>query len=247
MTEPGLHPALNQTSNVRFLQSVHGSSILTFENHKPILLSRGSACLIPESHNVDLTLGRGEHFWLFAEWNPQSRSIPSDDLIATTPFLASHGSPVLRQLSETVAQINGDYEGHPNIILAWINMLIHERVMQKHFSLTPFDVESTEGVSSLLEAIKQNPQEEWNLSRASVLAGYSPFHFSRIFRAITEMGFPQYVDRCRTEIAIKLLQDSTQSITAIAEQCGFGNAQALRTACREYTGFLPSELRSTPD
>jgi AraC-like DNA-binding protein len=58
------------------------------------------------------------------------------------------------------------------------------------------------------------------------------------------MGFPEYVDRCRTEVAIRKLLEGAESMSFVAGDSGFGTPQAMRTAFREYTGFLPSEMKS---
>lgn len=101
-------------------------------------------------------------------------------------------------------------------------------------------------LEALTEAVRQNPAGHWGLKDASNQVGYSPFHLSRTFRQIAGFGFPEYVDRCRTSLALNmLLNDSDASIDQAAISSGFGSTQAMRDSFREYLGFLPSEIRGS--
>lgn len=111
-------------------------------------------------------------------------------------------------------------------------------------NLSEIEAELPEALRHLVAAVKQDPREPWSLKDAATHAGYSPFHLSRTFRQLAGYGFPEFVDRCRAEIAIVALLTGSEPIESIAESSGFGSVQALRDACREYIGLLPSELRN---
>lgn len=102
----------------------------------------------------------------------------------------------------------------------------------------------SEGIRNLLDEIRANPVRTWSLKEAADFAGYSAFHLSRAFRQHMPYGFPDFVMRCRTERAAKLVLESDLPIDRISRDCGYGSAQAMREAFRSYVGLLPSELRS---
>ena len=79
------------------------------------------------------------------------------------------------------------------------------------------------------------------------MAGYSPFHFSRVCKQLVGYGFHEYVDRCRTECAIDMLVSTDSAVDLVASTCGFGTTQGLRESVKEYLGLVPSELRSMPE
>ncbi|MFX6834700.1 helix-turn-helix domain-containing protein, partial [Acinetobacter baumannii] len=83
----------------------------------------------------------------------------------------------------------------------------------------------------------------WSLKRAADMVGYSTFHFSRTFRAVTKLGFPDYVDRARTDFAVNLILNNEEHFDAVAQQSGFATTSSLRSALKEHLGLLPSELR----
>jgi AraC-like DNA-binding protein len=113
--------------------------------------------------------------------------------------------------------------------------------------LASLPVTMPESMSELIASVRENPAGSWPLREASDRAGYSPFHFSRIFKSIVGYGFHEFVDRCRTESAVKMLLVSELSVDSIAQKCGFGTTQGLRESVKEYLGLVPSELRSLPE
>jgi AraC-like DNA-binding protein len=113
--------------------------------------------------------------------------------------------------------------------------------------LTPLPAEFPEVLLKLAEAVRANPTGSWSLKEASDMASYSPFHFSRVFKQLVGYGFHEYVDRCRTELAVQMLVTTENPVDLVASQAGFGTTQGLRESVREYLGLVPSEFRSLPD
>jgi len=109
---------------------------------------------------------------------------------------------------------------------------------------TPADLPET--ILELVEKVRKNPSQPWPLREAADLAGYSPFHFSRIFKSMVGYGFHEYVDRSRTEAAVLMLVSTDEPIDIIAQRAGFGTTQGLRESVKEYLGLVPSELRAMP-
>ena len=64
------------------------------------------------------------------------------------------------------------------------------------------------------------------LAEAARLAGYSKFHFLRLFRKETGQTFLEYVNLCRLNRVQTMLRNR-QTKTAIAETLGFSHPSAL--------------------
>lgn len=77
------------------------------------------------------------------------------------------------------------------------------------------------------------------------LIGYSPDHFSRLFKQTFQQSPYQYVLSRRIEKAMTLLRDETLSIAEIATACGFSNQGHLTTAFKRRTGTTPGAYRRT--
>lgn len=116
---------------------------------------------------------------------------------------------------------------------------------QVQLAAVPIDLPDT--IKELVQRVRLNPALGWPLRDAADAAGYSPFHFSRVFKNLVGYGFHEYVDRCRTECAVELLCSGDQAVDQVASSCGFGTTQGLRESVKEYLGLVPSELRSIPE
>lgn len=116
---------------------------------------------------------------------------------------------------------------------------------QVQLAAVPMDLPET--ITLLVLKVRDNPAHPWPLKDAADFAGYSPFHFSRVFKNLVGYGFHEYVDRCRTECAVDLLVTTEMAVDLVASQCGFGTTQGLRESVKEYLGLVPSELRAVPD
>ena len=116
---------------------------------------------------------------------------------------------------------------------------------QIQLAAVPHDLPDT--IRDLVLQVRKNPALGWPLRDAADAAGYSPFHFSRVFKNLVGYGFHEYVDRCRTEAAVELLCSTDQAVDTVATACGFGTTQGLRESVKEYLGLVPSELRAIPE
>lgn len=143
-----------------------------------------------------------------------------------------------------VAACQGAHASHEPKVLGAVHELVGLALTTPaEFRLTCIPDNLPDSVDHLVRGVRAQPSAPWGLKEAAVYAGYSPFHLSRTFRGHLGMGFPEYVDRCRTEMAVGQLLAGNQPIEEIASACGFGSAQGLRDSFREYLGILPSELR----
>ena len=74
-------------------------------------------------------------------------------------------------------------------------------------------------------------------------AAMSPFHFHRIFRALTGETVGGVTRRFRLARAIRLLRQDDQSITAIALEVGFESSQNLAKSLKALTDTTPTQAR----
>jgi len=73
--------------------------------------------------------------------------------------------------------------------------------------------------------------------------GISPSHLRARFRASCGVSIGRHLRRLRLEKACGLLRLSTQRVTEIAEQCGFGSIYHFSRAFRTAYGISPMEYR----
>lgn len=202
---------------------------------------------------ADVHYARGLHRWLEISWPDSTIQALSDwlagevgDKSGTWACHFDDHEPFLTASLSTLwdALEHGERNQEP-IIIQVVSILIELALtVPPKGTLAAIPEGIPLPLLELMLAVKEKPTAPWSLKDAAAMAGYSAFHLSRTFRVAIEYGFPEFVDRCRTELALKELLETDESIEEVANKCGFGSTQALRSACREYVGFLPSEIRS---
>jgi len=70
-----------------------------------------------------------------------------------------------------------------------------------------------------------------------------PSHLSKLFKAVTDENFIEYVTRKRMEKACELLRGSDRKINEIAELVGYENQRYFSQVFKKFTGRTPSEYR----
>lgn len=129
-------------------------------------------------------------------------------------------------------------------IIGFVYSTIGRLVSTKdHIDLADLPTQLPESLVPLIDRVRKHPSDYWPVPEAASIAGYSPHHFSRVFKQSCNMKFQEYVERCRLGYAIEMLLGSRHSVEVIAEKAGFGAPQAMREACKEILGVMPSDLR----
>lgn len=105
-------------------------------------------------------------------------------------------------------------------------------------------VSTTSPIDRIRLHILENPNADLELEALAAVAGISPRHLSRLFRAELGMNPAAYVELTRVDIARRLLEDSAAPIKAIAYAAGFGSTTTLRRAFLRRIGVAPLQYRS---
>lgn len=82
------------------------------------------------------------------------------------------------------------------------------------------------------------------LKEISRAAGYSCYHFIRVFRAAYGEPPGRYLSRRRVERAQDLLRSTGFTVTEVCHLVGFASLGSFSARFRELTGVSPSEFRS---
>ena len=85
------------------------------------------------------------------------------------------------------------------------------------------------------------------LAELAAAAAVSPFHFHRIWRALTGETVGQSTLRLRVEASQELLRKEGATVTETAAAVGFGTPQSFARAFRRHTGLTPSMHRGSQE
>ncbi|MCC8181840.1 MAG: AraC family transcriptional regulator [Clostridiales bacterium] len=91
--------------------------------------------------------------------------------------------------------------------------------------------------------INKHCTENLTLEQVAEHAGFSKYHFSRLFKKFTGTTFHEYLTSSRILWAKKLLVDSSTSITEIAMRSGFNSLATFNRIFKNELGCTPSEYR----
>ena len=81
------------------------------------------------------------------------------------------------------------------------------------------------------------------LEDSAAVAGYSPFHFLRLFRQVVGVTPHQYLIQCRLKRAARRLAEPDGSVTEIAYDAGFGDLSNFVRSFRRAAGMSPGAFR----
>jgi transcriptional regulator GlxA family with amidase domain len=100
-------------------------------------------------------------------------------------------------------------------------------------------------IRSVQEAIETEPAGPHSVSDLARRAAMSPRHFTRVFTDEVGEAPGTYVERVRTEAARRQLEETDDTVTAIAGRCGFGTAETMRRNFVRRMGISPDQYRKT--
>lgn len=100
-------------------------------------------------------------------------------------------------------------------------------------------------IQSIVDYINEQYMDS-NLGLSLVAAKFniSEGYVSTIFKGDMGVNFADYVESIRIDCACKLLENSDDTISTIAEKIGYNSVQSFRRAFKKVKGISPKELRN---
>jgi len=106
-------------------------------------------------------------------------------------------------------------------------------------------LEYEQRVNRVIDHVQAHLAEDLSLERLARVAAFSPFHFHRIFRAITGETLSAFVQRLRLErAALALVHRRDDSVLAVALDHGFASAATFARAFRGHFGMSATAWRA---
>lgn len=104
-------------------------------------------------------------------------------------------------------------------------------------------LEYVEKLNNVITYINANYAEEITLEKASSIAGFSKFHFTRLFKQFTGQSFYSYLNQRRIKAAEAFLLSPNLSITEVAMRSGFTSIATFNRVFRQFKDCTPSEYK----
>ena len=93
------------------------------------------------------------------------------------------------------------------------------------------------------EYIGQHYMEQISLEDLAAFAGFSKYHFSRIFKTHYQASLPEYITTFRISKAKELLENPELSIVDVALQSGFLSLSSFNRTFKQRNNCTPSQFR----
>ena len=222
----------------------------------------------------DLVLIGGEnleHVWKQGECTSTDiREItiqfPSDlfaeGLISKTQFAsikemfqrAEHGLafplPTIMQVYATLNSIAGEQEGFVQFVnflylLYQLSLAPDARVLAGSSYALPDLGQEEDRIQAVKQYIDEHFKENPTLSQLSAMAYMSPSAFSRFFKLRTGSTLSDYIIDVKIAYALRMLVDTTSTISEICYECGFNNQSNFNRIFKSKKGQTPREFRTT--
>ncbi len=94
-----------------------------------------------------------------------------------------------------------------------------------------------------IEYINNHYKENLTLDEISAKAGFSRFHFSRLFKENTGSTVVELINAKRCEAATILLRETSMPISEICFECGYDSPSYFAKTFSKIYGYLPSDYR----
>lgn len=99
-------------------------------------------------------------------------------------------------------------------------------------------------INKVQDYIEDHLEQSLSIEELSNAAGFSKYHFSRIFQSMLHEPLAHYVNRIRMERALFLLAHRTdKNMTDIAYALGLSDSAVFSRAFKNYYGVSPREYR----
>ena len=137
----------------------------------------------------------------------------------------------MARVLEMVAVLGREYESHPMTL---------RRIENSSQTSSKYN----ETMTNVCNYITIHCADNLTLDQMAEYAGFSKFHFERLFKQSTGLTFYQYLIQKRISYAELLLTDPSLSITEIAYRSGFSSGSTFARTFRQLKDYSPSDFRS---
>ena len=151
----------------------------------------------------------------------------------------------MEQLMKDIYMLYSNFSGVDEIYIYIKILSLFTKVKEYELSRVQYDDggQYADKFHMVLKYIEQNYMNDITLDDLANLAGYSSYHFSRIFKKYSSTTFINYLNNRRVKAAELLLLEKGFSITDVAMQVGFASLTTFNRAFKSVNGCTPSEYK----
>jgi AraC-type DNA-binding domain-containing proteins len=160
-----------------------------------------------------------------------------------------------QQVVSILEKIEKEYDQHTPLYEAYIYSLLLEFVVlygrnflkqdELQLTMNPMQQQvSSEEIYNICNYINAHCMDALSLDKIAAIAGFSKYHFSRVFHDSVGLSFCDYLMKRRIIYAESLLCDPRMAIIEVAMQSGFQSVSSFNRNFRKIKNCSPKEYRN---
>lgn len=227
-------------------------------NNAEYVLKEGEILIINSGVLHKLTApAKGRCYIILADLSPLYNIHEVESLLSILSpvvYITASNSPKIHErLQRLIFNIAAEYESeaifretgiYSKLISALVLICRNQTVENSAFKITSsIQLENSKILLSVCDYINHHYNENLTLDQVADLAGFSKYHFSRIFRQYVDISFYQYLNKKRIMQATKLLMEPGMSIMEVSLQSGFSTISSFIRMFKILKGCTPSEFK----
>lgn len=235
-------------------------------NHTLYSLREGDVLIIGSHHihsykNKD-HMGDSDNYMLIFDWtyleslgkDQVTYGLYSSILLQTNHFKAKDHPLLSTQIQGLFDQMTHEYQsdalGNKLMIMAHLYIFLTSALRALNtFTIPNTDSKQLEKSHALIHKVNRlitlNYTRTITLAEAAQTAGYSQYHFTRIFKEQTNFTFKEYLNNFRINMVKETLVTSKAPITEIAFHHGFNSLKSFNRNFKTITGMTPSDYKKS--
>ena len=219
-------------------------SVRYFIDERVYDLNEGDVILIPPHviHRTATLMNKGAERLLIAFTN-EFIMYPQSDRIFSCFDVCYFKNPPIKDLVEKSAEeyFNKDRYSE-DLIAGYIReMLVKLKRLTEENTFVP-QSHNDSIIQNAVHYICNNYSKDLSLSVIAKKFALSESHFSRQFKLYTGFGVNEYISTVRIKNAEKMILTTSESITQIAQNCGYNSSSYFTAVFRKTLGITPKKL-----
>ena len=245
-----IHSTQAPSSGHRYFFQIDVSRLKNITGISSILTFMGPVCHFTPENAPDIHRKLVKLFEEICDEYYSSEEFENPDEVAknTAPNAISRATLEPHIASDDSDEINNSSLCEPIIYAKILTMLtlIGRWHLDNVESETPNQLKKKEYTGKFMAVcryIDEHFAEEITLEEVASKAGFSKFHFSRLFKQFANASFYKYVNQQRIAHAEELLSNPDLSVTQIAIQCGFSSTSSFIRMFKQFKNCTPTDFR----
>ena len=177
--------------------------------------------------------------YLAAFYNTLTKKLPADPVI----FHARQKDPNLFSVIELAY---GERKTAPVTVMQGYLQVIVGKILAL-LTLEEIREGSDEAMQTILEYLDANYRQSLTRQEIARAVGYNESYISHIFTKMLKTTLTQYISALRVYDACEMLVQTEKTVSAIAQELGFGSIRSFNRVFMKEVGCTPKQYRGSQD